>query len=168
MASSGDDGSDVSDSEVPVTPKKKSKFQQNYKKRTQRFRSEWESTFKWVKADQKSKTKAYCKECNTTLASELYILKYHDACKRHKANPEAKRSNTTVLTNFTPTIRNNNVAVAEIKIAGFFAEHNLSFSVVDHLIPLLKEIAPDSAVINDMQIGRTKLTALVKNVVGLH
>lgn len=148
---------------TPPPPKRCKKYQ----KRIQCYRKEWESTFKWVNPDKSSKNKAYCNVCNRNMDSELYILKAHSESKRHISRLNAKRTQTNVLSKFVCPIKSDNVSVAEIKLAGFFAEHNLSFSIVDHLVPLLKEIAPDSAIIKDMQVGRTKLTALVKNVVGL-
>lgn len=35
---------------------------------------------------------------------------------------------------------NERVKRAEIKLAAFFADHNVAFSTVDHLIPLIKDI----------------------------
>ena len=37
--------------------------------------------------------------------------------------------------------------VKEIKLTGFFAEHNISFNTADHLIDLLKNILPDSQIV---------------------
>ncbi|XP_018800383.1 PREDICTED: uncharacterized protein LOC108975974, partial [Bactrocera latifrons] len=47
----------------------------------------------------------------------------------------------------------------------FFAEHNVALTVVDHLIPLLKEIVPDSEIIKNVDLGRKKCTSIIKNVV---
>lgn len=55
---------------------------------------------------------------------------------------------------------------AEIKLAAFFAEHNIAFSVADHLTDLLKEIIPDSTLVQEIQLKRTKITAVVKNAIG--
>ncbi|XP_049309067.1 uncharacterized protein LOC125777735 [Bactrocera dorsalis] len=47
----------------------------------------------------------------------------------------------------------------------FFAEHNVALTVVDHLIPLLKEIVPDSEIIKNVDLGRKKCTSIIKNVI---
>ncbi|KAB0790621.1 hypothetical protein PPYR_14935 [Photinus pyralis] len=158
------DHKDKESEDEDVTPPKKKK----YTKRVQKYRSMWEKTLKWLTPEEDN-TKAFCKVCNVSLKAELHVLKLHDACQRHKQNLSAKKAQP-FIEKFTlpiPTIIRNDVKVAEIKLAGFFAEHNVPFTLVDHLVPLLKEIAPDSRTLSDMQLGRTKLTALVKNVIGL-
>lgn len=56
------------------------------------------------------------------------------------------------------------VSRAEIKIAALIAEHNLPMKLCDHLIPLLKDIFPDSKIAQELQMGRTKVTGIVKHV----
>ena len=48
---------------------------------------------------------------------------------------------------------------AEVKIAQFVAEHNLSFAVADHFTKLTKELFPDSVIVGRFASERTK-TAL--------
>lgn len=52
----------------------------------------------------------------------------------------------------------------EMRISMFFAEHNVAFQVVDHLIPLLKEIVPDSEILKKCRLGRTKCTKIIQNI----
>jgi hypothetical protein len=59
-----------------------------------------------------------------------------------------------------------NIKQAEIKLSVFFAEHNVATHVVDHLIPLLKDSFPDSKICKKMQLGRTKCSHIIKNVLG--
>lgn len=54
---------------------------------------------------------------------------------------------------------------AEIKLAAFFAEHNVAFSTVDHLIPLLKDICIDPKIVQDLSLPRKKCSSIVKNVI---
>ncbi|CAH1372799.1 unnamed protein product, partial [Tenebrio molitor] len=42
------------------------------------------------------------------------------------------------------------------------------FLIVDHLTEILKSGVPDSQIIADMQLKRTKCTNIVKNVLGTH
>lgn len=54
---------------------------------------------------------------------------------------------------------------AEIKLAVFFAEHNIAFYTADHLIPLLKNICLDSTIAQDLTLCRKKCTNIVTNVI---
>lgn len=63
-------------------------------------------------------------------------------------------------------IKKEKISIAEIKLAAFFAEHNISFLTSDHLIDLLKETFDDSETIQGLNMKRTKTTAIIKNVIG--
>lgn len=54
---------------------------------------------------------------------------------------------------------------AEIKLAGFLVEHNISFKTIDHLCPLLTNIFPDSKIAKELALKRSKTTNIVKNVI---
>lgn len=51
-------------------------------------------------------------------------------------------------------------------MAAFIAEHNLPFTISDHLVKLIANICDDSTVAQGMTCGRTKATGIVKNVIG--
>ena len=53
---------------------------------------------------------------------------------------------------------------AEIKLAAFFAEHNVAFTT-DHLTSLLKNIFIDSRIAQDFSLARTKCSKIVKEVI---
>lgn len=55
----------------------------------------------------------------------------------------------------------------EIKLALFIVEHNLPFAVADHLSKVCQNCFGDSSPANTLTLGRTKATAIIKNVVGL-
>lgn len=57
--------------------------------------------------------------------------------------------------------------VAEIKLCGVLAEHNLPFHVMDHMTDLLRDIFQDPETVKALQLKRTKATEIVKNVIGL-
>ena len=46
----------------------------------------------------------------------------------------------------------------------FFAEHNVAFQVVEHLLPLLKETITDSEIVQKSKLRRNKCTSIIKNV----
>lgn len=52
----------------------------------------------------------------------------------------------------------------EIQLCGFLAEHNISFTVLDHLTTVIKNGVTDSEIVKSMQLKSTKGTAIVKNV----
>eukprot|EP00102_Acyrthosiphon_pisum_P012777 XP_008182066.1 PREDICTED: uncharacterized protein LOC100575879 [Acyrthosiphon pisum] len=58
------------------------------------------------------------------------------------------------------------VSIAEIKLAAYFAEHNVPFLGADHLSELLTEVFPDSEIAKNINVKRTKTTAIIKNVIG--
>ena len=58
------------------------------------------------------------------------------------------------------------VKEAELKLAGFIAEHNLPFLLMDHLSELLSSVCPDSRIAANVQCKRTKTTCIIKNVLG--
>lgn len=53
------------------------------------------------------------------------------------------------------------VSIAKIKLAAFFAEHNVPF-----LGYYLSEIFPDSDIAKKINVKRTKTIAIIKNVTG--
>ena len=52
----------------------------------------------------------------------------------------------------------------EVGLSMFFTEHCVALQVVDHLLPLLKKLAPDSENIQKAKLGRQKCTNIIKNV----
>ena len=46
----------------------------------------------------------------------------------------------------------------------FFVEHNIPFATSDHLVKTLKVIAKDSKVVQDMKLGKTKMTKMEKKI----
>ena len=46
------------------------------------------------------------------------------------------------------------------------SKHNIAISSVDHLVKMMKNIALDSKIIEDICCARTKTTAIIKNVIG--
>lgn len=168
----------MSDSDRSVTPKKKrakrnelSKDESSrvYKKKV--FQPEWllKNEFKlWLREVPSDNTKCKCIACNTILVSGKSEIEKHSVGIKHKLNvksiqgtkPAFSLSNVKEVETFQ-----NNVKVAEIKLASFFGEHNIAFQTVDHLTPVLQDIFPDSKICKAISLHRTKLTSIIKNVV---
>lgn len=60
---------------------------------------------------------------------------------------------------------NDKVKRAEIKLAAFFAEHNIAFCTANHLIPLIKDISLEPKVAQNLALGSTKCTKIVKEII---
>lgn len=58
------------------------------------------------------------------------------------------------------------VKTAEVKLAGFLAEHNIAMRATDHLVDVIKEIFSDTKTAQNTSLGRTKATAIAKHVIG--
>lgn len=157
------DESDSEQGQSTSTPPKK-----RCMKRIQKYRKEWESTFKWVCGDKDSKTKAYCKVCSSSLKSEIQVLKLHENSAKHKQLLKSTKYQASLLGFVKPKseLPEGKAVRAELKLAGFFAEHNIPFSLIDHLTQLQKDIFPDSEIAKGLRLGRTKLTVMIKNVIG--
>lgn len=81
---------------------------------------------------------------------------------------KAERTNLNQVNLFQATENasniNKRIHEAEMRITIFLLEHNLSFTNVDHLSELIRNIDPE--VIRRIQLGRTKATAITTNVIG--
>jgi len=51
-------------------------------------------------------------------------------------------------------------------MAGFVAEHNIPFTIMEHLPKLMQAVCPDSKIAKELKCGRTEATSLVTNVIG--
>lgn len=112
------------------------------KKRERFFCSAWlkEDIFKGWLAPHPENNKAFCFICNKTIRCCKTNLVQHSQTVSHiekvrRQNQSLESSSTSV-----EICHKDKVKRAEIKLAAFFAEHNVAFRTVDHLVPLLKDI----------------------------
>lgn len=120
--------------------------------RKQKYRCEWESDklFKgWLKPVKNNSFKAKCIKCQVSFLSELSTIKKHATSKAHNNAVNATKGSQNIFSTFMSNAQDpiaDKVKTAEIKLCALLAEHNCAFLLVNHLIPLLKEIFSDSAI----------------------
>lgn len=98
----------------------------------------------------------------------MVSLNRHRTSKKHILSSNSVAKTPSVIEyffpKFTPLIQK--VKSAEIKLVAFIAEHNIPFLAIDHLSELIKNLDPDSEVLKNIQLKRTKTTSIMKNVIG--
>lgn len=113
--------------------------------------------------------RAQCVICKVKFVSELSNVRKHAISAKHKSNTKLTEStNSTLLQNFVQNpnhAKNDGVMEAEIKLCGFFVEHNIPFRAMDHLSPLLARLFPDSKIAKELSIKRTKTRNIITNVI---
>lgn len=129
------------------------------------FKHAWldEDIFKGWLAFHPSENKAYCNACNKTIRCTKTDLIKHSQPFSHIQNVRSKEQSLSRDTS-NAISHTEKVKSAEIKLAAFFAEHNIAFSSVDHLIPLIKNIAIEPEVVKNLSLGRTKCANIVEEV----
>lgn len=148
------------------------------KRKVKHFSKKWldEPEFKgWLAAVPGEPTKARCKACNANVVAGRSELLKHAATSKHKKNVKTLQGVKSITDAFQDNEKiaaqrklDENVKTAEIKMASFFCEHNISLMSSDHLVELAKACFPDSKIAQDMTLDRTKCTAIVRNVLGTY
>lgn len=139
------------------------------KYRKQRFCAKWlkdEKLSGWLEQVEDDNFKCRCIACGKYLNCGKSDLYKHSETKTHQRNV-LKIKNIKTVNSFFDKKKNSEVDAVkmfEIKLSLFFAEHNVAIQIIDHLIPLLKDIAPDSSIIQNCQLGRTKCSQIINNV----
>lgn len=134
------------------------------------FNDAWltEKQFKnWLKkcTDTKGTTSAMCKYCLCTLIPHKSALIKHLQTAKHKklvSNVETSKSISEMIKRPCEDAKKR----AELKLAALIATKNLSFNLLDTLMPLLKDIFPDSEIAQKITLCRTKGQAVVKQILG--
>lgn len=139
------------------------------KKRVRMFNQAWlnDDVFKGWLAPHPKENKALCVVCNKAIRCCKTDIRQHSQTVTHTSNIN---SQTQSLDNQNELVSyKNNIKRVEIKLAAFFAEHNLAFSTVDHLVPLIKdiflELNNDPKIAQNLALGRTKCAQIVKKVI---
>lgn len=140
----------------------------------QKYRREWENDENlagWIKQG-KSDTEAYCTVCNKSInigsTGKQILLRHKQGALHMKlAGSGKKQQKLTSLGSFNKaTSHEAAVKKADIHLAAYVAEHNISYNAVEHLPNLIRVICPDSEIAKKIKCGRTKCSSIVKNVMG--
>lgn len=138
----------------------------------QKYQPNWEQLpeFKgWLQPSEKGPTYAHCSCCNKDFVCGKSEIEKHAAGKNHtkKVKSSVSQQTLTTMANVARSnILSNLVKTAEIKLAAFIVEHNLSFNIMDHLCELLHTTFTDSEIAKNVKCKRTKTRAIINNVIG--
>ena len=148
-------------------------FQSHLKRRKgyiykQKYNRTWEKDPElrlWIASFKTSPYNAECTVCGKTLTAGLSELRRHAQSKKHQDMFQAKKKSRSIAEMMGPsdTLRED-VKIAEMKVATFIVEHNISFQAMDHLSDLLTNIFPDSKIASQFQCKHTKIRSIIKNV----
>lgn len=141
-------------------------------KRQQKFRTAWLSDVRlkyWLQKIPDDPLKAKCTLCSTIITADISALLGHRATLKHQGKENSGLEKTMKITNFVKPQSNpldTSTKSAEIKIVGFLVDHNIAFNALEHLTDTLKSAFPDSAIAKNMNLKRTKGTAIATNIIG--
>lgn len=144
------------------TPKKRKWYSQN-------FKQSWleDAELKdWLRQDAKNPDACYCVCCNVQLKNaNKSMLIAHKNTTKHKKSFDCAKSAIKLdsfLVKKTTTL-NEKVAKAELLITGYFAEHHVPFTHINHLSEICKKAFPDSEIAKNLQLKKTKLTYIMQD-----
>ncbi|XP_031328947.1 uncharacterized protein LOC116170670 [Photinus pyralis] len=124
----------------------------------------------WLKksrrTDKSGHDLCYCVLCKTEIMCHKTGILRHSLSKKHNLNMKQVSTNTKIPNLYKISPTDDNVRNAELKLSALLATNNLSFSLMDTLAPLCKNIFPDSEIAQKLSLKRTKATALITNSLG--
>lgn len=133
---------------------------------------------KWLKEDtysswlqKSSESEAYCPLCRVTFTIKyegFLALKKHQNSEKHKKRLSIIKQNK-IMNSFFSTKNSTeieNIARTELKLTYYGIKHHHSYLSQDWGNKLLKNYFSDSTLASKIHCGRTKITALVENVLG--
>uniref|UniRef100_H2ZRS9 DUF4371 domain-containing protein n=1 Tax=Latimeria chalumnae TaxID=7897 RepID=H2ZRS9_LATCH len=140
------------------------------------YRKEWEADplfSGWLQPVSGNTGKARCRCCNIQFTAEHTVLKNHAKLNKHQENSKCLAPTQKSIMQCMQVKPNpeklkleTGIKTAELKLAGFLAEHNIAMRAADHLTDVLKDIFKDSNIAQNLSFGRTKATAISKNIIG--
>ncbi|XP_014482782.1 PREDICTED: uncharacterized protein LOC106748603 [Dinoponera quadriceps] len=161
---------------------------------SKRFQYQWfddnPSWRNWVKEVPNEPSKFFCKACKAILACGVSEIKKHSRRESHLKNMKAQNLDCNIsnfeITNRTSSIEtvnleqsemikslshsrkdfdfNDRVKIAELRLATFFVEKNVSFTIISDLLSLMKDIGNEHGILQTMYLEKKKLTQITNNV----
>ncbi|XP_066587616.1 zinc finger protein 862-like [Prorops nasuta] len=114
---------------------------------------------------------AFCNACKRVLSNRKNVLEKHVKSESHlwvMDNNYSSVENNDAPTSFCSSEENLNISdlvkSAEIKLASYFAEHNVSIQSVDHLVDLIKVTFTRPEIVEQIKLHRTKCSKIITNV----
>lgn len=167
--SSAENPDDVNADNVSEGPA--SKKPRTTKEKVQKFKNEWirEAEYNCFERYENDESFAWCKVCLDKLSIRRggkSNLASHILTKRHKeAASKIVADDDTKLDNFAKTEDPDEILTtqAELRISAWAVENNVSFNSIDKLTDVLRTIDPNSKALNNIKLGRTKVTAVVES-----
>ncbi|XP_018399003.1 PREDICTED: uncharacterized protein LOC108776788 [Cyphomyrmex costatus] len=144
------------------------------KKYLQKYNSNWETEAEykeWLGPNKNNIHEAICRICNKS----INISAGKNQLKRHKARTShikaiSVRKYQPSMTSLIKVQSLNSMELstkkADLYFAAFVAEHNVPFKIMEHMPQLIKQICVDSEIAKNIACSRTKVTAIVQNVIG--
>lgn len=138
---------------------------------TQKYRVEWKSDVNlkdWIQPVLTDVNSVYCKFCKCVLKAHYNLLIEHAKTKKHINAAEPFSSARQIKIPFKTVSKPiRETAVAEAKIALFIVNH-CALRSVDHLCQLNKKIFNTAKGVEQIHLGRTKCTSIIKNIIAPH
>ncbi|KAK3914483.1 SCAN domain-containing protein 3 [Frankliniella fusca] len=145
-------------------PPKKKVFQHKW--------TELEAFTGWLAPVKGKPHRAACTACPAEFDLGKSEAEKHAAGAKHQIKVKSIQNTPTITQKFAAQAQSVSskhkeaVKSAGIRLSAFFAEHNVAVSVVEHLTPVIQKAFKDSPTAQDVTLGRTKCTKMMKNVVG--
>ena len=161
---SSESESDGSES-VEKQRKKAEKNPAKKKKYVPKFLASWLADVQFKDWLEKRGEVPYCKYCQCSLSCAKTALVRHKDNKKHRSLCGIKEKSqpiTSMLHTQSKTAR------IEIKTCSFIAEKNLPISIVEDLVPFLKNLFPYDEALRDVKLGKQKATNLIRQVLGFY
>ncbi|XP_028159816.1 uncharacterized protein LOC114352418 [Ostrinia furnacalis] len=147
-------------------------------KRLQKYKSQWEIEHgDWLINDPLNEYNGKCKLCGITFtvaSAGIGQIKQHQQTKQHKSKVEMRRT-TGLIDKFLDSSSastssrysdKENIVASELALTYHTVKHNLSYNSMDCTIKLNKMIYVDSSTATAIRLARTKMEALVTEVLG--
>lgn len=131
----------------------------------QKYNSAWEAKYSWLTKSKKDNIHFFCKSCQIDYLGGKTEIKRHEISKKHQLTCASVKSQRNLAEMICDSSLKD-ISEGEIRIAAFIAEHNLPFTVADHIPNLMRSICKDSKIAVNLKCAKTKCTGIIKNVTG--